>query len=70
MQAAEQSRLVKWLEQSASRPLREMKELEDKKEPAEIRRTLERIDAEVERIEAAVERIPSIGLVTDRGAGN
>ena len=67
MQLAEQKRLGKWLEDSVRKPLKTMTEGE-KKEPAAARRSIEQIDAEIERIEAAVERLPSIGLVTDRGA--
>lgn len=68
MQIAEQKRLGKWLEDSVRKPLKVMTE-DEKKEPSAARRSIEQIDAEIERIEAAVERLPSIGLVTDRGAG-
>jgi molecular chaperone DnaK len=70
MQAAEQARIEKWLLESVKKPLAAVKEAEGKKEAAELRRSLENVDAEIERIEAAVERLPSIGLVTDRGAGS
>jgi molecular chaperone DnaK len=70
MQSAEQARIEKWLLESVKKPLAAVKEAEGKKEPAELRRSLENVDAEMERIEAAVERLPSIGLVTDRGAGS
>ena len=66
LQLAEKARLDKWLKESVEKPLRAMDQ-GPKREPAEIRRSLEQIDAEIERIEAAAERIPSIGLVTDRG---
>ena len=69
MQAAEQSRIEKWLAESVKRPLAAVKEAEGKREPAELRRSLENVDAEIDRIEAAVERLPSLGLVTDRGGG-
>ncbi|WP_169928685.1 Hsp70 family protein [Labilithrix luteola] len=65
MQVAEQRRIGKWLEDSVTKPLHGLK---DGKEVSEVRRGLEQIDAEIERLEAALERIPSIGLVTDRGA--
>jgi molecular chaperone DnaK len=67
MQLAEQKRLGKWLDDTVTSKLKAMKEQEGK-EPSEVRRRLEQIDAEIERIEAALERIPSLGLVTDRGA--
>lgn len=69
MQAVEQIRIEKWLADAVKRPLSVIKEGEGKKEPSELRRSLENVDAEIDRIEAAVERLPSIGLVTDRGAG-
>jgi len=68
MQMAEQKRLGKWLEDAVRKPLKTLAD-DDKREPAAARRSLEQIDAEIERIEAAVDRLPSIGLVTDRGAG-
>ncbi|MBS2011274.1 MAG: Hsp70 family protein [Deltaproteobacteria bacterium] len=68
MQLAEQKRLAKWLDDSVKKPLKTLTE-DPKKEASAARRSLEQIDAEIERIEAAVERLPSIGLVTDRGAG-
>jgi molecular chaperone DnaK len=68
MQLAEQKRLSKWLDELVTSKLRAMKDQEGKKEPTAVRRDLEQIDAEIERIEAALERIPSLGLVTDRGA--
>ena len=70
MQELEQKRITKWIEESASKPLKVLKEQEGKKEASEIRRELEKIDAELDRIDAAIERIPSIGLVTDRGASS
>jgi molecular chaperone DnaK len=69
MQMAEQMRLNKWLADSVSKPLKTLTGDEGKQEPAVARRSIEQIDAEIERLEAAVERLPSIGLVTDRGAG-
>ena len=69
MQAAEQSRIEKWLGESVRKPLAALREAEGKKEASELRRSLESLDAEIDRIEAAVERLPQIGLVTDRGAG-
>jgi molecular chaperone DnaK len=69
MQIAEQGRIEKWLAESVKKPLASVKEGEGKREVAELRRSLENVDAEIDRIEAAVERLPSIGLVTDRGAG-
>ena len=67
MQLQEQARLTKLLSEQISLPLKKLSQ-EEGKEPAQIRRSLEQIDSEIERIEAAVERLPSIGLVTDRGA--
>ena len=69
MQMAEQRRLEKWLADAVAKPLRTLASEEGKQEPAATRRSIEQIDAELERLEAAVERLPSIGLVTDRGAG-
>jgi molecular chaperone DnaK len=69
MQAAEQSRIEKWLAEGVKKPLAAVKDGEGKREPSDLRRSLENVDAEIDRIEAAVERLPSIGLVTDRGAG-
>ena len=68
MQMAEQMRLNKWLADGVSKPLRTLTNDDGKQEPAVARRSIEQIDAEIERLEAAVERLPSIGLVTDRGA--
>ncbi len=69
MQAAEQTRIEKWLAESVRKPLAALRDAEGKKEASELRRSLEALDAEIDRIEAAVERLPQIGLVTDRGAG-
>jgi molecular chaperone DnaK len=72
MQENEQKRLEKWLGESVKKPLEKLKEGQEgekKAETTELRRMIEKIDAEIERIEAAVERLPSIGLVTDRGGG-
>jgi len=69
MQVAEQARIEKWLAESVRNPLRALTEGQGKREPSELRRALESLDAEIDRIEAAVERLPSIGLVTDRGTG-
>jgi molecular chaperone DnaK len=68
MQASEQVRIEKWLAESVKKPLAAVKEGEGKREASELRRSLEKVDAEIDRIEAAVERLPSIGLVTDRGS--
>ena len=68
MQMAEQMRLNKWLADAVSKPLKTLTNDDGKQEPAVARRSIEQIDAEIERLEAAVERLPSIGLVTDRGA--
>ena len=73
MQTAEQKRLEKWLAESVKKPLEKVKEGQEgekKADATELRRAIEKIDAEIERIEAAVERLPSIGLVTDRGGGS
>jgi molecular chaperone DnaK len=70
MQAAEQSRIEKWLVESVKKPLAAVKENEGKREISDVRRSLEIVDAEIERIEAAVERLPALGLVTDRGSRN
>lgn len=67
MQAAELSRIEKWLGESVKKPLGVMQESEGRRDPTDLRRLLENVDAEIERIEAAVERLPAIGLVTDRG---
>jgi molecular chaperone DnaK len=67
MQVAEQKRLGKWLDDSVRKPLKSLVE-SDKKDASAARRSIEQLDAEIERLEAAVERLPSIGLVTDRGA--
>ena len=69
MQLAEQTRLHKWLTDGVSTPLKALTAGEGAQEPAVARRAIEKIDAELDRLEAAVERLPSIGLVTDRGAG-
>ena len=68
MQMAEQKRIGKWLEDGVSKPLKTISG-DEPKDATAARRTLEQIDAEIDRLEAAVERLPSIGLVTDRGAG-
>jgi molecular chaperone DnaK len=68
LQLAEKKRLDVWLADTVVKPLRTLASAEPK-EPAAARRSIEQLDAEIERIEAAVERLPSIGLVTDRGAG-
>ena len=70
MQAAEQARIEKWLAESVKQPLAVLHEAEGKRESSELRRSIEKVDAEIDRIEAAVERLPSIGLVTDRGSGS
>lgn len=69
MQAAEQVRIERWLAERVKKPLVAVREGEGKKDVAELRRSLESVDTELERIETAVERLPSLGLVTDRGAG-
>jgi len=68
MQMAEKQRLDRWLADTVTKPLRSLAS-EEPKEAAAARRSIEQLDAEIERIEAALERLPSIGLVTDRGAG-
>jgi molecular chaperone DnaK len=70
MQAAEQTRIEKWLAENVKKPLAAVKDADGKREPSDVRRSLESVGAEIERIEAAVERLPSIGLVTDRGGGS
>lgn len=67
MQAAERARLEKWMQGAVKGPLAVALK-DDKRSPGDLRKDLERIDDEIERIEAAMERLPSIGLVTDRGA--
>ena len=67
MQMAEQKRIGKWLDDGISKPLKTISG-DEPKDATAARRTLEQIDAEIDRVEAAVERLPSIGLVTDRGA--
>jgi molecular chaperone DnaK len=69
MQVAEQARIAKWIAESVDKPLTKLREKEKETDVNDVRRGLETINAELERIEAAVERLPSIGLVTDRGAG-
>lgn len=68
MQTLEKQRLDKWLADAVTKPLKVLAG-DEVKDPAAARRTIEQLDTEIERIEAAVERLPSIGLVTDRGAG-
>jgi len=65
VQVAEKERLVAWLRDKCAKPLGT---LEGSHDVAQTRRILEQVAAELERIQAALERIPSIGLVTDRGA--
>ena len=69
MQQAEQARLVSWLGKAAIEPIRRLRDEKPGRELADIRRELDQISSEMERIEASAERLPSIGLVTDRGAG-
>ena len=69
MQIAEQKRLADWLRDKAVQPLAEVESAEAPAgDTSELRRKLDKVATELERIEAAIERIPSIGLVTDRGA--
>ena len=67
MQIAEQKRIQRWLEDGVATPLKTLT-ADETQDASSARRSIEQIDAEIERIEAAVERLPSIGLVTDRGA--
>lgn len=67
LQATEQRRLLEWLRDKAHRPLEPL-EVGAEADAAALRRTLDQVNAELERIELALERIPSLGLVTDRGA--
>ena len=67
MQMAEQKRIQRWLDDGVSKPLKTLT-ADETQDATSARRSIEQIDAEIERIEAAVERLPSIGLVTDRGA--
>lgn len=69
MQLAEKGRIDQWLADRVRQPLSALKEGDEEREPSEVRRRLAGVDAELERIESAIERLPSIGLVTDRGAG-
>jgi molecular chaperone DnaK len=69
MQVAEQARITKWISDSVDKPLAKLREKEKDSDVNDVRRGIDAINAELERIEAAVERLPSIGLVTDRGAG-
>jgi len=66
VQLAEKERLAGWLRDKCTGPLAAASSGE--RDVAETRRTLEQVASELERIQAALERIPSIGLVTDRGA--
>jgi molecular chaperone DnaK len=68
MQIAEQKRLADWLREKAVQPLAEVENAPPTSDASDLRRKLDKVATELERIEAAVERIPSIGLVTDRGA--
>lgn len=70
MQAGEQERLQKWIVKGALDPLRVLRDEKPGREPSSVRRELDQIHSEMERIEAAAERLPSIGLVTDRGASS
>lgn len=71
MQTAEKQRIETWLAETVKKPVEALKDAKPgAKSPSDIRREIDSIDSEIERIEAAVERLPSIGLVTDRGAGN
>ena len=71
MQMAEKTRIEKWLAETVKKPVDALKNVKPgEKSASDIRRDIDSIDSEIERIEAAVERLPSIGLVTDRGAGN
>ena len=69
LQLEEHGRLKAWLAEQVDAPLRAAKEGEGKREIGETTRALEQIDAAIDRIETAAGRLPSIGLVTDRGAG-
>ncbi len=67
MQLLEQTRISSWLREKATTPLTGLGSTEAPDTTA-LRRQLDQIASELERIESAIERIPSIGLVTDRGA--
>ncbi len=68
MQLAERGRLLAWLKEKAGAPLDAATAADPAKDAQETRRALDQIATELERIEGALERVPSIGLVTDRGA--
>ena len=70
LQDMELGRLRQAYDASARRQLEALRDRpEGEGTPAEQRRALEKIESELERIETALERLPSVGLVTDRGAG-
>lgn len=69
LQRVELEKLRKAYDDGAKRPIEAFRERDGEGAPAEQRRALEKIEGELERIEAALERLPSVGLVTDRGAG-
>jgi molecular chaperone DnaK len=68
LQLEEQARISSWLQDKATTPLAALGTTAESTDATALRRKLDQIATELERIESALERIPSIGLVTDRGA--
>jgi molecular chaperone DnaK len=69
MQLTEKARVEAWLRDKVQKPLAALDLAEEGKSAGEKRQALSQIEAELERIESAAQRIPSLGVVTDRGAG-
>lgn len=64
LQNDERARLRRLLEAATNR----LRTLEKRADLVENRHELDEVDSELDRVDAAVERLPSMGLVTDRGA--
>ncbi len=69
MQLAERDQLLSALRERVAGALGQMPAEPESGSTAELRRKLERIEAELDRIEVAFERIPSMGLVAEHGGG-
>lgn len=70
-QDVERARIQTWLRENVNRPLAALGAVSAAElVAAESRRALGNVGAELDRIEAAIERLPSLGLVTDRGAAS
>lgn len=68
LQIAERDRLLAILETKVNKELDGLEVTEDSDANA-VRRTLDKISAELDRIDVALERIPSLGVVTEHGGG-